>query len=197
MIYAYLAGAIGLAPIIGAFAAGLVLDPVHFSGFAQPVVLAEIEHSVAHADPVTRASVHEVLEHHNHRHVEQLIEPISHLLVPIFFVLTGMSVSLEALLDLPVLMVALALTFVAVIGKVLAGFAAGNVNRWLVGWGMVPRGEVGLIFATIGRSVGVLPEEEFSVIVIMVILTTLITPPILSYLLKRHEVVEVPATAAV
>lgn len=186
-IYAYLAGAIGLAPIVGAFAAGLVLDPVHFTGFEEPEIVLELERSVAAADPETRAAVESVIEHHNHRHIEQLIDPIGHLLVPIFFVLTGMSVSLEALMDLPILLISLALTAVAVFGKVVAGFAAGDVNRWLVGWGMVPRGEVGLIFATIGRSVGVLPAEEFSVIVIMVILTTLITPPILSALLKRHK----------
>jgi Kef-type K+ transport system membrane component KefB len=118
--------------------------------------------------------------------VEQLIESLGHFLVPIFFVLTGMSVSLEALFDVPILMVALGVTAVAVLGKLVAGLVAGNVRQAVVGWGMVPRGEVGLIFATMGRQLGVLPEAEFSVIVIMVILTTLMTPPILSALLRKR-----------
>lgn len=186
LLFAYVAGVIGLAPIVGAFAAGLVLDAVHFRHFERPSVLVDVLQSVEHADPKTKERVSGIVEHHSHRHVEELIEPIGHFLVPIFFVLTGMTVNLEALFDLPVLLVALAITGVAVFGKVVAGLAAGPVNKSLVGWGMVPRGEVGLIFATIGRSVGVLPDEEFSVIVIMVILTTLLTPPILTYLLKRH-----------
>ena len=82
-------------------------------------------------------------------------------------------------------MIALGLTAVAVAGKVVAGLAAGRGNRWLVGWGMVPRGEVGLIFAAVGKGLGVVTDEEFSIIVIMVILTTLMTPPILSFLIRR------------
>jgi Kef-type K+ transport system membrane component KefB len=74
---------------------------------------------------------------------------------------------------------------VAFIGKVLAGIAAGPVNKWLVGWGMAPRGEVGLIFAAVGQKLGVVTAEMYSIIIIVVILTTLFTPPILSSLLKR------------
>ena len=185
LIFAYVAGVIGLAPIVGAFAAGLVLDPVHFRDFEDTPLLHDVRESVQDADPQTKERVLEVAHVYSHRHVEDLVEPLGHLFVPIFFVLTGMSVSLEALFDLPVLMVALGITAVAVIGKLVAGLVAGNVNRNLVGWGMVPRGEVGLIFATMGLQLGVLPEAEFSVIVIMVILTTLMTPPILSYLLRK------------
>ena len=134
----------------------------------------------------TRERVLAVVHYHSHRHVEQLIESLGHFLVPLFFVITGMSVSLEALFDLPVLMVALGVTAVAVAGKIVAGLVAGNVRKAVVGWGMVPRGEVGLIFATIGRQLGVLPDEEFTIIVIMVIITTLMTPPILSYLLRSE-----------
>jgi Kef-type K+ transport system membrane component KefB len=186
LVFSYLAGLIGLAPIIGAFAAGLVLDPAHLEEFDEPVVVKEVRDTVATMDPATRTRVEKVLAHHHHRHVEDLVAPLAHFLVPIFFVLTGMSVSLEALSDLPVLGVALAITVIAVAGKVVSGLAAGPVNRWVVGWGMVPRGEVGLIFATMGKQLGVLPEEEFAVIVIVVILTTLMTPPILSHLLRRR-----------
>ena len=76
----------------------------------------------------------------------------------------------------------------AVVGRLFAGFFVGKgKNPWLVGWGMVPRGEVGLIFAMAGKNLGVMSEAMFSVIVIMVILTTLLTPPILIVLLRRQE----------
>ena len=199
LVFAWAAAAIGLAPIVGAFAAGLVLDPVHFQDFLEAPVLRDVRESVQDTDPATRERVLHVVHAHAHRHVEQLIESLGHFLVPIFFVLTGMSVSLEALFDLPILLVALGITVVAVIGKVLSGLVAGNVRKSVVGWGMVPRGEVGLIFATMGRQLGVLPEAEFSVIVIMVIVTTLMTPPILSYLLRNRAVpaaVETPVQHA-
>lgn len=185
LIAAYIAGVVGLAPIVGAFAAGLVLEPVYFSGFREPEIARQVRESVEHADATTRARVMRVIDHHSHRHIEDLIEPIGHFLVPIFFVLAGMAVDLRALMDLPVLLVALGLTVAAFLGKIVAGAAAGpGVRKWLVGWGMVPRGEVGLIFATIGRSLGAINEQVFSVIVLVVIFSTLLTPPVLGYLLR-------------
>ena len=125
--------------------------------------------------------------HTRHQH-EQMIEPIGYFFVPVFFVLTGMQVDLTALADPKVVMIALGITVAAVVGKLVAGFAAGKgKNPWLVGWGMVPRGEVGLIFAMVGKNLGVMSEAMFSVIVIMVILTTLLTPPILTVLLRRQK----------
>lgn len=193
LLFAYAAGMIGLAPIIGAFAAGLVLDPVHFRDFKEAAVLDDIRGGLADADPVTRERLLAVVHSHSHRHVEDLVEPLGHFLVPIFFVLTGMAVSLEVLADPAVLFIALAITAVAVFGKIVAGLAAGAVRKSVVGWGMVPRGEVGLIFATMGRQLGVIPEREFSVIVVMVILTTLMTPPILAHLLRKAPAQPQPA----
>lgn len=196
LVFAYLAGLIGLAPIVGAFAAGLVLDAVHFEPFDEPEIVHELRDEIAHTAPDTRASIEAVLDRHSHKHVEDIVEPLGHFLVPLFFVLTGMSVSLEALFDLPVLLTALGISVVAIIGKVAAGLAAGGANKWVVGWGMVPRGEVGLIFATIGRQVGVLAERDFAIIVIMVIITTLAAPPVLAALLKRQKAQDVSSDEA-
>ena len=98
-----------------------------------------------------------------------------------------MQVKLSALADPAVLGLALGLTLVAIAGKVMAGIAAAPGTRWIVGWGMVPRGEVGLIFAAIGQQLGVIDERLFSVIVTMVILTTVATPPVLAALLRRRN----------
>jgi Kef-type K+ transport system membrane component KefB len=141
---------------------------------------------VSQNDAQTRKRVAKVLDAHAQRHLEHLVEPVGHLLVPIFFVFAGMHVKLEALLDPRVALIAAGITLTAVLGKLAAGLAAGNADRWLVGWGMVPRGEVGLIFAFVGKSVGVVDDAMFSVIVVVVMATTLVTPPILAWLLQKR-----------
>ncbi len=195
LLFAYFAEQIGLAPIVGAFAAGLVLDPVHFRHFDNPKVIDDIKHSVQHEDPKLVQRIDEVLDYHTHRHIDDLIEPLSFFLVPIFFIKTGMDVDLSTLLDIKVLLIAIAVASVALVGKIAAGYVAGDVNKAIVGWGMVPRGEVGLIFAAMGRSLGVVPDRLFSVIVIVIIFSTLITPPVLSYLLKSQIAQEEPQIA--
>jgi Kef-type K+ transport system membrane component KefB len=189
LLMAWLAHAIGLAPIIGAFAAGLLFEPVFLKEFETPKVVQELEPLLgADMKPEQRAAMVKVLERHTSHQHEHMIEPIGYFFVPVFFVLTGMQVDLSTLADPKIVVVALGITAAAVVGKIAAGFVAGKgMNPWLVGWGMVPRGEVGLIFAMVGKQLGVISEAMFSVIVIMVILTTLITPPILTVLLRRRK----------
>ena len=184
---AYLAGHIGLAPIVGAFAAGLVLEPVHFQHFAHPTIVNEISESVRECRLEAREAVSHLLDHLSHSHVEDLIGPLGYFFIPIFFVLTGMQVRLETLFSLPVLLLALAVTVVAFLSKLMAGLVAGRVSKSIVGWGMVPRGEVGLIFAATGKALGVVSDEIFSMVVMVIMLTTLLPPPVLSYLLKRQD----------
>jgi len=158
------ANAIGLAPIVGAFAAGLVLEQTHYHDF------------------VTRGE----------RELEQLVQPLTSFLVPIFFVVMGFRTDLRAFAADGVLLLAAALTVVAVIGKLACalGVTGGIADRLAVGIGMIPRGEVGLIFANIGiglsiGSVPIVSPHEFSAIVVMVIVTTMITPPLLKWALAR------------
>ena len=162
-VLAYGASVIGLAPIVGAYAAGLILEDVHFRSFA------------------TR-----------HGELEELIQPLSTLLVPVFFVVTGMRVDLTAFARLDVLGLAAALTAAAIVGKQLCAVGAfgGSLNRVAVGIGMIPRGEVGLIFANIGLGLRiggqpVVDSAIFSAIVIMVMVTTMATPPALKWSFSR------------
>jgi Kef-type K+ transport system membrane component KefB len=189
LFMAWLAHAVGLAPIIGAFAAGLLFEPIFLKEFETPKLVQDIEQLLpATVDTEKQQEIRAVLARHTSHQHEHMIEPIGYFFVPVFFVLTGMQVDLTALADPKVVMVALGITMAAVVGKLASGFVAGKgKNPWLVGWGMVPRGEVGLIFAMVGKTLGVMSESMFSVIVIMVILTTLLTPPILTVLLRRHK----------
>jgi len=185
---AWLAHAIGLAPIIGAFAAGLLFEPIFLKDYEVPHLVKDIEPIMR--DPQSRGLMDRLMpilqKHTGHQH-EAMIEPIGYFFVPVFFVLTGMQVDLSTLADPQIVAIALGITAAAVAGKLAAGFFAGSAGKWIVGWGMVPRGEVGLIFAMVGKQLGVMNEAMFSVIVIMVILTTLITPPVLTWLLRRSE----------
>lgn len=186
LTFAYLADLIGLAPIVGAFAAGLVLEPVHFRHFQKPRIVDEIDERVQNAGPEVKTAVCQVLDAFSHSHIEDLIKPLGYFLVPIFFVLTGMQVHLEAFMNLPVLMLALAVTAAAVGGKIACCLVAGRSRKLIIGWGMVPRGEVGLIFAMTGKTIGVVPEDIFSMVIIVIMLTTILPAPILNYLLKQQ-----------
>ena len=144
---AALADLIGLATIIGAFAAGLVLATTE-----------------------------------RREHIEERLKPVADLLVPVFFVTVGMKVQpamVSPFSDDAQFGLALLLTLVAVASKLAAGRAVyqRGVRRWPVGVGMVPRGEVGLIFAGAGLSAGVIADDLYSALVVVVMLTTFVAPP--------------------
>lgn len=188
LLLSYISYLIGLAPIIGAFAAGLVLDPVHFNDYHEPDVVHEIRKLSKGVNNVNiKNHLREIISHHSHRHVEELIAPLGYFTVPLFFVLTGFQVDLKSFLDPQVLILAAGITVAAFVGKMLSGVVAGAVDRVVVGVGMVPRGEVGLIFAAAGKALGVVDDKLYSAIVVMVILSTLLTPPILTMLIKQKQ----------
>ena len=122
---------------------------------------------------------------------EEIVSPISSILVPVFFVLMGLKVDLRSFADVSVLTFAAGLSVAAIIGKQVCSFGVREkgINRLAVGVGMIPRGEVGLIFAGIGSSLLVAGEpvfgaETFSAMVVMVMVTTLATPPLLKILFR-------------
>jgi Kef-type K+ transport system membrane component KefB len=161
----YLAGLAGLAPIVGAFAAGLVLDEVHYR---------ELRSRDA-----------------KQRDLHELLEPISTFLVPVFFVLMGMRVDLGVFGRPEILGFAAVLTAAAFLGKQACslGVLEPGADRLAVGLGMIPRGEVGLIFASIGAALAiagerVVSDEVYSAVIVMVALTTLMTPPLLTWRLR-------------
>jgi Kef-type K+ transport system membrane component KefB len=192
--YAYLATLVGLAPIVGAFAAGLLLDPVHFRRFSAPKLVDDIRTTVAAStDQGSNERLLEAVAHHHERHVEDLIENLSHWFVPIFFIVTGFQVNLAVFGDASVLLVAGVLTLAAIVGKLASGSVAGKgTGKLAVGVGMIPRGEVGLIFANVGKALGVMSDQAFAAVVIMVILTTVITPFLLPLVMRKDQ----PAEAA-
>jgi Kef-type K+ transport system membrane component KefB len=163
-VLAWAASAIGLAAIVGAFAAGLILEQVHYVDF------------------VSRGE----------RPLEDLVHPLTSFLVPVFFVVMGMRTDLRAFAAPGVLLLAAGLTVAAIVGKQACalGVSSRVADRVTVSLGMIPRGEVGLIFANIGlglsvRGQPVVSPDTFSALVVMVIVTTLVTPPLLKWSVAR------------
>lgn len=163
-LLSYLAGEFGLAPIVGAFAAGLILDEVQYQEFSQ-------------------AGEHRI---------QELVSPIGTFLVPIFFVSMGMAVDLRTFGQVEILGFAAVMTVAAIVGKQVCGLAIFEkcIDRLSIGLGMIPRGEVGLIFAGIGARLTlngepVVTASTYSAVVIMVIVTTLVTPPVLKASMLR------------
>jgi Kef-type K+ transport system membrane component KefB len=164
-VLAYAAFLAGLAPIVGAFAAGLVLEDVHFEGYRD------------RGEP----SLHESLE------------PLIALLVPVFFVRMGMLVDVRSFASWTVLGFALLLTGAAIVGKLACAVATPKgMSGLTVGLGMMPRGEVGLIFAGIGARLvlegqPVVDTATYAAAVFMVIVTTMATPPLLLWSIRRRQ----------
>lgn len=118
----------------------------------------------------------------HHERIARDLNALGNVFIPVFFLQIGIDTEIGRFAERHVLAVALVLTVVAVAGKVVAGFLAGSGNdRLLIGLGMVPRGEVGLIFATIGVTVGVFDEELYAVVLLVVLATTLVAPPLLRW----------------
>ena len=167
-VMAYLAAAIHLEAILGAFAAGLVLD-----------------------------------ETDKRRELEKQVVPIADMLVPIFFVTVGAKTDLGVLnpaipSNREGLAIASFLIVIAIIGKVVTGlavFGQPGINRLAIGVGMIPRGEVGLVFAGVGSASGALSKPLEAAIIMMVILTTFLAPPLLRFVFPQTTTADESETA--
>jgi Kef-type K+ transport system membrane component KefB len=164
LVFAELANAAQLAPIVGAFVAGLALGRSR------------------QRDRISRE-----------------LAPVGHLFIPVFFLQIGIDVDVSQFLDGQVLLIAAVLLVVATAGKLVAavGVLGTPADRWLVGWGMLPRGEVGLIFATIGLQSGVLGDSLYAALLLVVLVTTLITPQLLKMRFAALRAKPLPATPGI
>lgn len=124
------------------------------------------------------------------REIENATTTLGHFFVPIFFASVGAAVDLGALAEPRALAIGGALVIVAIIGKVAAGWAPvwQRGDRLLTGVAMMPRGEVGLIFAQMGLATGAIGADLFGAIMLMVLVTTLITPPALTRIARPSAV---------
>jgi Kef-type K+ transport system membrane component KefB len=153
-LFAYLAHLMGLAPIVGAFAAGITLDQIKIKELFGKT-----------------------------KSVEDYIAPIRAVLAPIFFVKVGLAINPSSIFAsyLPLLLIVVACASKIVSGWLFLPFKT-KMNRLLVGVGMMPRGEVGLVVAAIGSQIGLLDQNIYSAVLTAVIATTFIAPLWLQFL---------------
>jgi Kef-type K+ transport system membrane component KefB len=163
----WFAETIGLAGIVGAFFAGLMLKSNNFHN-------------------------HELLSKPKHKEYNKslidLILPLGRILTPIFFIYAGMQVDLVNVFNLKTIIIAVLISIVAIIGKLLCAITLPRrINRLMVGFGMVPRGEIGIIFAITGLNIGVIDNNLFTTLLLVIVLTSIITPIALNTLIRKQE----------
>jgi len=168
-IFAYFSHLFGAPEILGSFAAGIALSRRFILPFGMGLRNDEI-----FLDKVKNA-----------------ISPIAHMFTPIFFVMVGLSMNLKVIdfTSTKFWTFAFVFLFIAIIGKYMGAFLLRNTNalkKALIGISMIPRGEVGLIFAEVGRVNGILDNEIYAVLIFVIIVTT-ITPPFLLKWLFKYE----------
>jgi len=168
LLFAWMAHVVGAPQLLGGFAAGLALSRRFF--FPMGVAIA--------TDP-----------HFAHR-MESQMKPIIHLFTPIFFVMVGLSLNLKAVdWSSPFIWTfSMALFVLAVAGKILSSFLIRETlhGRLAIGFAMVPRGEVGLIFAELGRSTGIFDHEVYAALIIVIAFTTLAPPFVMKWFYVRY-----------
>ncbi len=158
LFFAWLAHSMGAPELLGGFAAGLALSRRFFLPFG----------TALHADPSFA------------EYIETEMKPIIHLFTPIFFVMVGLSLNLREIdWSSPFIWVfSMALMIVAIVGKLAGPWLIREPwpTRWIIGTAMIPRGEVGLIFAELGRESGILNNEIYAGMIIVIALTTVLSP---------------------
>ena len=168
LLMSYFAGNIGLAFIIGAFIAGLLLFPQLFKGFTNIQGKTDFKE--------------------NTHQLEYLIAPYGKIFTPLFFIYAGMQVDIVSVFELKTVVIAILISIVAIAGKIFVGvFLPKHINKWIVGIGMVPRGEIGLIFAITGLHIKVIDSNIFAEILLMIIITSIVTPVTINYLAKKEQ----------
>ena len=169
LILAWLAGYFGLAPIIGAFFAGLMLNS---KNFIDSNLLTERKY----------------FNHTHNLHLTNLVTPFGRVLAPIFFIYAGMQVDLVAAFKLYTIVIAILISIIAIIGKAFCGiFLSRGINKLIVGFGMVPRGEIGIIFAITGLNLKIIDNDIFAALLLMVVITSVITPIMLNKIVAREK----------
>ncbi len=180
--------------IVGIFGVPKVLDVIHRRASSPATVtVVALAVTLAFAELADSAKLAFIIgafmaglglgRSRQHDRIARDLGAVGNILIPVFFAQIGINTELSAMTKPSVLGLAAVLSVVAVIGKLAAalGTFGTRVDRLLIGLGMIPRGEVGLIFAAIGLSNGVLDADQYGAVILVVLVTTVMTPPLLRW----------------
>lgn len=188
--YTWLAAELGLAPVIGAFIAGLIINPEYFKNFSQAKFLRDFKSIADHtSDENARNQIIKTVTMYEIRSLDELIKPLSNIFVPFFFTYIGLIFHLDDLLDISVILVALALISVTLLGRIISGYSEhSHLNKFVIGLGMTPIGEAGLIFTITGSQLGLISDELISSIVLALVSITILAPVMLKFVVHKYGV---------
>lgn len=179
LFFAWLSGILGLATFVGSFIAGLMLEQVYFKSFSiSPFIRQLRTMSSKIEDPKLKYHMNHVIDKHEERTLEELLKPISYLFVPVFFIYIGMLLDIEQLFKWQTLLMVAVLLTVSFIGRILSGHMTDgkDLNKSIIGLGMTPIGEAGLIFATFGKNLGIVSDQVFTAIISTLVVASILTP---------------------
>lgn len=188
VIAAVVVGRLVVPPLFGLLARIGRPDSLATMGLAVGFLTAVLAHAAGSALIIGAFAAGLAFQPSEHAHsIERGVTRLGHFFVPIFFVSVGVAVNVRTLGDARVLTIGGLLILAAIVGKVAAGYAPFwfRGRKSVIGVGMIPRGEVGLIFAQTGLAAGVLDAGLFAAVTLMVIVTTFVAPPALKVLLGR------------
>jgi Kef-type K+ transport system membrane component KefB len=180
LLFSWIAFMLGLATVVGAFVAGLILDQVYFKSFSKSSFINNIRRlSLSIAEPETRDKLVKLIDGQEERDLEELLKPFSHMFTPMFFIYIGLMMNVEALFEKQTLMITIALLCASFIGRIMSGYTLKTpkkINRLLIGLGMTPIGEAGLIFAVFGKNAGLISNDTLAAIVATLVIAAILTP---------------------
>ncbi len=181
----------GLASVIGAFIAGLVLDEIYFTSYSKSnffIKLRNLKNKVN--DPELKHQFDEIITHQESKNLEELIKPLAHLFVPVFFIYIGIMLNVSALFHFQTLMITFVILLFSFFGRIISGYCVHNnhLNKILIGLGMTPVGEAGLIFAIFGKNAGIIDDNVLVSIVSVLVLSAIITPVFIKLAIKYKGV---------
>ena len=190
-LFAWVAHIFGLATVVGSFIGGLILDQVYFKKFSQSKTFHKLKlltnriKDLKLKDDFTR-----VIVNAEERSLEELLKPLSHVFVPVFFIYLGLLLDIRQLFSPTTLIITLALLTTSILGRVISGYFIKdkNINHLILGLGMVPIGEAGLIFAMFGESLGIISIATLSAIISSVVIAAIITPLLIKYAINKYGI---------
>lgn len=190
-LFSWLAHILGLAFVVGSFVAGLILDEVYFKTFSRSNFLIQLRSLTKQvADDKLQTQLNNVINIQESKTIQELLKPISHLFVPIFFIYIGIILNISTLFDYKTLLITIGLLGISFFGRIVSGFAIRDdkINHLILGLGMTPIGEAGLIFAVLGKILGVIDEQVLSAIIATLVIASIMTPLLIKFAIKKYGV---------
>lgn len=190
-LFSWVAHQLGLATVIGAFIAGLILDQVYFRSFSKSNFFIQLKFLKSQVtDTQLKYEFTQLINNQEDKALEELLKPLSHVFVPVFFIYIGMLLDIHQLVNPTTLYITAALLIASFGGRILSGYLirGKTINKLIIGLGMTPIGEAGLIFAMFGRITGIVNDVVFSAVVSALVIAAILTPVLIKYAINRDGV---------